>query len=215
MLSFRNLTLIFCLFLASGIYAQDAELLSAEGWELKKEKYGIEIYSKSLEDYKVKAFKASGLIEQDISSVYNALMDIESYSEWYPNCERGGVLEEEGQVQVRQIVFDLPWPFDPRRAINKIVSRKEGPSIWLEIISAADYLPAQKKIVTIPRAEGYWLLEPVEGGTMLTYCAVGEAPGVPTWIVNLFIFDSPVEAINNLRQVVTEEKYQFVPDWLK
>lgn len=211
----KVLNVIFLVFSFVSVCGQNPELLSAEGWEFKKEKYDIKIYSKNLENYKVKAFKVIGLVEEDMATVYNALMDIGSYSKWYPDCEFGEVLKEDGQVQVRQIVFDLPWPFDSRRAINKIISRKEGPNIWLEIVSAADYLPAQKKIVTIPRAEGYWLIEPVEKGTMLTYCAVGEAPGVPTWIVNLFIFDSPVEAINNLRKVVLDEKYQSAPDWLK
>ena len=182
---------------------------------MKKEKYNIKIYGKSLEDYTVNAYKVIGLVEEDVTTVYNALMDVESFSEWYPNCEFAEMLEEDDQAQVRQLVFTLPWPFDPRRAINKIVSRKDDSNIWLEIVSVPDYLPPQEKMVTIPRAEGYWLLEPVERGTMLTYCAVGEAPGVPSWIVNLLVFDGPLEAINNLRKVVKKEKYQTVPDWLK
>ena len=96
-----------------------------------------------------------------------------------------------------------------------MVSRKEEDNVLVEVINAADYLPTQKKIVRIPRTEGYWLLEPVDNGTMVTYSAVGEAPGVPTWIVNLFVFDGPLNALNNLREIVTQEKYHFVPEWLK
>lgn len=196
-------------------FGQNQELLSDEGWVQKKGKHNIKIYSKKLANYKVKAFKAVGRIEENTDAVYNTIMDIEKYSEWYPDCAFGRVLQEDGQKQTRQIVYDLPWPFDARGAVMHVVSRREGDSILIEMINAADYLPEQKKIVRIPRTEGYWLLMPEEGGTMVTYCAVGEAPGVPTWVVNLFVFDGPIEALNNLRQMAKKEEYKFTPEWWK
>lgn len=214
--SFKSILFILLSSLAWKVASQRPALLSDEGWKLEKSKYDVEVYGKAIEGFDAKAFKATGLIDADIFTVYNAIMDIESYSEWYPDCKLGEVLQQASDtVQVRRIVFNLPWPLDDRDAINYMISRQDGEDLWMEIVNAADFAPEQKKVVRIPKTEGYWWLRPEGSQTRLTYSAVGVAKGIPTWIVNIFLYDSPLSAINNLRAVVNRPEYATTPAWVE
>ena len=211
----RIASLLFSLFLQFSICAQDPDLISEEDWKLEKSKYDIEVFSKPIDGYKIKAFKATGLVEADIVTVYNVIMDIENYPLWYPDSELGEVLEEKDSLQVRRIVFKLPWPFYRRDIVNGFLTQLEKDRIYIEIYSASEAKPELKKIVRVPRSEGYWLLQQEGSSTRIIYSAVGDAPGIPSWIVNIFLFDSPITAINNIREMVRKEEYQFTPGWMK
>lgn len=193
---------LFCL-------SQHPEILSNEGWELQKEKYDVEVYGKEISGYEIKAFKATGLIDASVESVYKVVMDIEGYTEWYPNCKIGEVLDEPNELeQFRRIEFKLPWPFDNRDAVNKLVAKKMPDSIWIDIFNEADYLPKLKKVYRVGRTEGFWeIVKENDQQTRLTYSAIGEPGGLPNWIVNFFLFDSPLDAINNIREVVRKPEY--------
>ena len=188
---------------------QNQEILSDDGWELEKTKYDVEVFSKLLTGYQVKAFKATGLIEGSVEAVTQVVMDIENYVEWYPNCKVGEVLEGTTELeQYRRVEFKLPWPFDNRDAVNKLIVSPGQDSTWIEILNAADYKPKLKKVYRVGKTEGYWsIVKESETHTRLTYAAVGEPGGIPTWIVNIFLFDSPLDAINNIRKMVKKEPY--------
>ncbi|MEQ9403074.1 MAG: START domain-containing protein [Cyclobacteriaceae bacterium] len=209
----RSVLFVTGTFITQALFSQSADLQNAEGWELKKEKYEVRVFSKEVEGYKIKAFKAIGKVEADIETVYNVIMDIENYPGWYPDCQEGELIEKtSNQEHLRRTIFDLPWPFDPRDAISRAIGSQVGDKMQIELKNEADKYPVSKKVVRISRTEGYWLLTEVDGGTEVIYSAVGEAPGVPAWIVNLFVFDGPLNAINNLREVVKEKKYQVKSD---
>ncbi|MEO1254949.1 MAG: START domain-containing protein [Bacteroidota bacterium] len=196
-------------------FSQDPGLLSDENWESEKIKSDVEVFSKSIDGFDIKAFKAIGFVDADIYAVYNVIMDIENYPKWYPDCESGEVLaQEEDTLQLRKIVFKLPWPFYKRDIINGFVTSHKRNSIYIEIYNAPDFAPEERKVVRVPKSEGYWLLTKQGDKTKITYSAVGDAPGIPAWIVNIFLFDSPIAAIDNLREMVKKAEYQYVPGWM-
>ena len=190
-------------------FAQNPEIISDDGWEFEKERHDVEVYSKSITGYEIKAFKATGLISAPIESVFKVVMDIEGYKEWYPNCKIGETLLQPNELeQYRRIEFKLPWPFDNRDAVNKLVARKMADSIWIDITNEADYVPRLKKVYRVGRTEGYWMIvKEDENNTRLTYSAIGEPGGIPNWVVNFFLFDSPLEAVNNIREMVLKPEY--------
>ena len=189
--------------------AQNHELLSLDGWEFEKTKYGVDVYGKNISGYEIKAFRVSGLIDATVESVFKVVMDIEGYDQWYPNCKRGEVLDQPSELeQYRRIEFKLPWPFENRDAVNKLSARKEADSIWIEIEDKSDYVPNLKNVYRIGKTEGYWVItKENETQARLTYSAIGEPGGIPKWIVNIFLFDSPLEAINNIRKVIKLPRY--------
>ena len=190
-------------------WSQHPEMLSPDGWELEKEKCDVKVFGKTITGYEVTAFKVNGLIEAPVESVFKVVMDIEGYTEWYPNCKVGEVLDQPNEhEQFRRIEFGLPWPFDNRDVLNRAVAHHTEDSIWIDIFDAYDYAPKPKRVYRVGRTEGYWIIEKEDGGqTRLTYAAVGEPGGIPKWIINIFLFDSPLEAVNNIREVVKDPKY--------
>ncbi|MEM6643813.1 MAG: START domain-containing protein, partial [Bacteroidota bacterium] len=184
-------------FIISTVSAQNPEIISNEGWSLEKEKYGIKVYSKALTGYEVKAFKASGLIDASVDKVADIVMDIVNYTAWYPHCKVGEVLPGSNDtVQFRRVEFNLPWPFENRDTANKLEMSQSKDSTWITIYDAAKDYPKEKKVYRVEKTEGYWKIVKEGRQTRLTYAAVGEPGGIPTWIVNIFLFDSPLDAIN-------------------
>jgi len=191
------------------VISQNAALLSSDGWEFEKYKYEIDVYGKEISGYDVKAFKVSGLIEASVESVYKVVMDIEGYEEWYPNCKIGVVLNQPNDsTQYRRVEFRLPWPFDNRDVVNKLIVSKSSDSIWVAVIDESEYVPKLKNVYRVGRTEGFWLIEKEsDTQTRLTYAALGEPGGIPKWIINIFLFDSPLEAVNNIREIIKNPKY--------
>ena len=202
----RTTISIFLLFFFLNVFSQNPEIMSDEGWRLEKTKYGVEVYGKLLPGYEIEAFKATGLIEGSVESVTAVVMDIENYVKWYPNCKVGEELEGSTELeQYRRIEFKLPWPFDNRDAVNKLVVEHHKDSTWVQILNEAEYVPELKNVYRVGSTEGYWsIVKENETQTRLTYAAVGEPGGIPKWIVNIFLFDSPLEAINNIRKLLEE-----------
>lgn len=194
--------------------SQNAELLSNEGWKFEKSKYDVTVFGKNITGYEVKAFKVSGLIDASLDAVYRVVMDIEGYDEWYPNCKAGEVLDQPADsVQYRRIEFGLPWPFDNRESVNKLVATKSTDSIWIDVIDAYDYTEKSRNIYRVGKTEGFWIIEKEnESQTRLTYSVIGEPGGIPKWIINIFLFDSPLEAVNNIREVVKRAEYAADPE---
>ena len=201
------IVLCFTLGCVTGV-AQNADILAEDGWELEKTKYEIEVYSKLLPGYDIKAFKATGLIEASVQEVTDVVMDIEEYIHWYPNCKIGEELPgSTATEQFRRIEFKLPWPFDNRDAVNilKLTSKEDG--VWIDILNPIEEYPQEKNVYRVQRTEGYWnITEDVGGKTRLTYAAVGEPGGIPNWIINIFLFESPLDAINNIRKLVKKRE---------
>lgn len=188
--------------------SQSSEIISEEGWEYVKSKNDVEVYSKKLTRYEIEAFKVTGLIEGSREAVTDLIMDIEGFVDWYPNCTAGEVLDGSTETeQFRRLEFKLPWPFDNRDVVNKLEVSSYPDSTWIQIINAADYVPQLKNVYRVGRTEGYWsIVEEKEDQIRLTYAAAGEPGGFPNWIVNMFLFDSPLEAINNLREIVKKRQ---------
>lgn len=204
----KTISVVCLLVLCATGLAQNADILAEEGWELEKTKYEIEVYSKLLPGYDIKAFKATGLIEASVEQVTDVVMDIERYTDWYPNCKIGEELAgSTATEQIRRIEFKLPWPFDNRDAVNILKLKELEEGVWIDILNPEEEYPKEKNVYRVQRTEGYWnITEESTGKTRLTYAAVGEPGGIPNWIINIFLFESPLDAINNIRKLVKKQE---------
>lgn len=205
----KLLLICFSFSLISNAVCQSKGMVEEAGWEYVKSKHDVDIYSKEIDGYSIKAFKATGLIAAPYQTVTNAVMDIENYVTWYPDCNAGVLLDEPDEwTQYRRIAFKLPWPLDNRDVVNKLLLTTNENEAYIEVIDAADYTPEIKNTYRVKRTEGFWTIKKEnENLTRVTYAAIGEPGGVPAWIANIFLFDTPLEAINNLREVVKDKKY--------
>lgn len=198
----RNIIAIaFSLYTLSSAFAQD-------NWKLKKDKNGIEIYTRNAEGSKYKEFLAKITIDQPINRVYHAVIDSDGFKEWYADCtDSKNVNKENDQSFTRYMVFDIPWPFDDRDVVSKVVVNKKENSIRIDLSNAPEDYPEQEDLVRIPYSKGYWLLTHDKNKTNIEYTYLADPGGLPPWIVNLFIVDGPYKSLTKFKEHVKKSKY--------
>ena len=77
-----------------------------------------------------------------------------------------------------------------------------GDTATLVIDGVPDYIPEKKGIVRMPRSNGVWNVYQVDKQIVkIEYTYGGDFGGsIPSWIINLFIVDSPHKTLINMRE---------------
>ncbi|MBN2173190.1 MAG: START domain-containing protein [Bacteroidales bacterium] len=203
----RIYTLIFASYLLlSYSYAQE------EIWELKKEDEGIKVYLMDIEGSNTKAYKAEALVESKLSAIVAVLKDVQNHDRLFTDNIENELLETSDTFQVYYAVTDIPWPLADRDGVYSYRFRQDYYSKDVKVIiqSEPGFVPEKKGLVRVEKAEGYWLLEPVDYNKVLvTFQMHAESGGnIPSWLVNMFLVDSPMKYIKNLRERVTLDRYK-------
>jgi len=205
----RICTLFFISFLCS------FSIIAQTDWKLKKSADGIDIYVRTAPGTDLLEFKGVTVFDCETETVFNVFRDFPNWTNWSYKLAEVNVLKQESPVEY--FVYyevEMPWPMDNRDMINHIRMTKnkltgEG-RIILE--SIADYLPEKEEKVRLKDGRGFYQLSPTEDGkTEITYQYFTNPEGVPTWVVNLFITDSPFSTLKGMREQIKKAKYVAKP----
>ena len=186
-------------------------LYPIENWDLKKEKSGIAVYTRSVEGSDFDEFKAETIIENaNIYDVLNVLMDVENYINLYPDCYNPEILEQNGKWNnIHYILTKAPFPVKDRDGVNEITTTfdENGKSARVTIKPLPDYIPEKKGIVRIQKGAGFWQLTEENNGVAITYQYHGDPAGdVPAWLANSFVVTHPYKTIVNMRNMIKSNK---------
>jgi len=179
-------------------------------WKLKKEKNGIQIYTRDAEGTKFKAFKAITTIEAPLEWVLELLMDVPHKPNWMADLQNAELLEIVGDhEQIEYYESEVPGPFRDRDIILRArVIRESDTKIIIAYDGEPNFLPEKEKYVRITTASGKWILTSMtEEQTQVEYGMLLDPGGnLPAWIVNLFIVDGPMETLTNLKEMTALRK---------
>lgn len=164
-------------------------------WKLSAERDGVKIYGRAREGSAVREMRAVGVLDAKPEAVWKVLRDLDSYTTTMPYTEVAKVLSRtEGDKEVL-FYSRLNTPLVSRRDyIIKLVDQsdwKEGKGFlkvsWSAVNDKDELMPTPDNVVRVRVNDGYWLLEPRDGGakTYATYY-VYTSPGgsIPNWIAN-------------------------------
>ena len=183
----------------------------AAGWELKQDDEGIEVYVRTVEGSRYKAFKAVAVVDAGLPSLAAILDHTEACPRWLHRCESGTLLEQMNDTErLFHQVTDLPFPARTRDAIFYArVDYLDGGRVLITLEARPDAYPATKH-VRIMEAAGTYLLEPLDGGrTRITWEQQADPGGrLPAWIVNALLTDMPFKSMQALRELVQEPPYK-------
>ena len=105
----------------------------------------------------------------------------------------------------------MPWPVDNRDVVTWQVLRKIEKGYIIEVSSLPDKMKERDDYVRLRVSEGFWLFENKNDGQVkVTYQFQAEPDGLPAWVVNIFIVDSPYNTLRNMREMVKREPYKSV-----
>ncbi|MGK0363339.1 MAG: hypothetical protein ACI85O_000384 [Saprospiraceae bacterium] len=204
---------LYCLFLIA--FLCSFSTLAQTDWKLKKSEDGIEVYVRNTPGTDLSEFKGITILDCDTETVFNVFRDFGNWTNWSYKLAKIDVLKKESPVEF--FVYcevEMPWPMDNRDMITHIRMTKnkltgEG-RVILE--SIADYVPENEGKVRLKDGQGFYQLNPTEDGkTEIIYQYSTNPEGIPTWVVNLFITDSPFATLKGMREEVKKAKYVVAP----
>lgn len=183
----------------------------SQQWTLSKEKDGILIYTaQSGSAYKM--FKAEMIIDANLHGLIYLLKDARTVPKWMENVSEFELFGETDDFHwLSWTGVDLPWPVDNRDVVSKQVMRKFTNGFCIDISSVPDKIADRDGYVRLRVSEGLWSFEQLNNGKVrVIYQIAAEPTGIPAWVVNLFIVDSPYNTLANMREIVKEEPYKSV-----
>lgn len=179
---------------------------SAQEWEEEYNKDGITI---STTGEGIKTFKVETTVEAPINACISLMQDITNQPKYLASVASVEMDKKVSDMDYYlYYVIDLPFPYKDRDIYTRASFEvKKDNSVDLILISHPDEYP-DKDRVRMKVADGFWKFIPEgENKTKILYQFKSDPTGVPAWIVNQFITDSPLESIKGFKKWVLKKEY--------
>jgi len=182
-------------------------------WDLKTEKEGIKVYTKTFPDSKFKAIRVDLDLQASLSQLVALLMDVNAGVRWVYATKTSVLLK---QISPREVVYyseiKLPWPLSNRDFIAQL---KASQDVRTKIVTIdgpviPDYVPVKDGIVRVARSEGRWVITPLGPHHVKVVYTLRMDPGgdIPAWLFNLFVTKGPTESFKNLQAELKKPVYE-------
>jgi hypothetical protein len=193
----KLIILLISLAFYNGIQAQD--------WELAKEKDGIRIFTRHVENSNYKSFKGEVEFPAEIADVSMVVENVKNFEIWDESIREIRVLEYVKGRSIRYYVaYDSPWPVTDRDlGIQATISDDpDHGSILITAVSAPDAVPRDPDQVRIMDYWQKWTIKAAGNGLVhLTVEGFADPAGeIPAWLANMAITDSPYKMLRGIRE---------------
>ena len=176
-------------------------------WTLAKSAEGIEVYTRPVAGSGVEEFKGVAEVGGDVDSILAVLRDSARFKDWFPNTTESRLLSRDGTVSYQYSVMGAPWPIAERDNVirSELVRDASTGVVEIGVEAAPEYYPQQEGRVRVRKAKGMWTLEPVgPRRTRITFrMHLEPGGGIPDWLINSRVVNSPFETLRNLRAVLS------------
>jgi len=181
-------------------------------WELKKEKEGVKVYTRTVEGSNFKEFKSIGVHKGSLSSLIGVLQDESSFCNWFPDCKEFKVLKRNSKVERTQyMVIKAPFPVDNRDTVQHTFLSQDMSSkaVTIQLVAEPESYPEVSGNIRVPKSKGIWKFTPVDNNQIEVLFQLHSDPGgkLPEWVANMFVTETPLKAVVNLIKLAKEEKY--------
>ncbi|RWU20872.1 hypothetical protein DM813_16750 [Pseudomonas alkylphenolica] len=173
----------------------------AEEWEVAKDEQGVKVSLASIAGSDYKAYRGVTFIKAPLAKVRALQEDVAGACAWIHECKSQKLLKAEGDQSWTYTQFSTPWPVTPRDSILHITTSQDADgSVTRKLEGVPKYLPEEKGFVRVAQVEGFWKLQPKDGGTEVTYQVHTEPGGsVPSMVANKFVVDAPFNTLKALK----------------
>lgn len=202
----KMLKAIYSLLIFSGMFWILPNIY-AQQWTLKKDKDGIQVYTRDEPGNNNKAFKGETEVHAGMEAVSAVIENVELFDDWDEDIIEIRLLEHQPGKLIRYyVVYDVPWPFQDRDlCVEAVFSSDNTNGIrQLKSKSIPNAVPEDEDIV---RIENYWqcwtLSENKDSIVHITVEGFADPAGdIPAWIANMAITESPLNMLENLKKAL-------------
>jgi hypothetical protein len=174
-------------------------------WKLRKDKNGIQVYTREHDGERILEYKAITVIHADLNCLIDLINDVDNYPSWTANCESAeiyGVIND--STRIEYMTTAVPWPLADRDVVMKFtIVKHTGDYFEATLTSEPDAVPEQDKYVRIIISKGTWIFKQIDNERVEIYHQFYSDPGegIPMWIVNMFIVSGPYKTLLNLKKL--------------
>ncbi|MBX2843636.1 MAG: hypothetical protein KTR26_17835 [Flammeovirgaceae bacterium] len=176
-------------------------------WKLAKDKSGIQIYTKNLEEVGFKQIKATVILESSVESCVALIKDAEAGKDWINRVVEFKDLKiENDSLWYTYAEIAIPWPFNNKDLVskNKLKLDKNTGIVTVFLESEPGFIPEAEGKNRIKKSEGSWQFIPQSDGTTEVIYQIYAEPNdfLPQWLVNLVVIGSIFDTFNEFREKV-------------
>ncbi|MFT4801413.1 MAG: hypothetical protein ACI93N_001185 [Flavobacteriaceae bacterium] len=196
--------------LISFLVFQNSLMFSQEAWDLNRDTKGIKVFSKEIEGYNFKSFKAITTINGSVHDFVFLLTDIANFPKWGHQIKSAKILERAGDtLQIYYSIAKVPFPYKDRDGIylNRFKWNLDAKTLMVEIEVLTDYLDKDEKYIRV-KGYGYWKIVVVSENSMEVTFSMQLDPGgsIPSWLANMFVDGVPYHTLLNLKNTIESSK---------
>jgi ribosome-associated toxin RatA of RatAB toxin-antitoxin module len=193
------------LFITLMMVIQAISVSAQDDWKLQKDKDGIKVYSAEVPDSKIRAIKVVAEYEATSEEIADIVMDINTATEWVSHLKSTYLIKRVSQNEYYYYAeVNLPWPASNRDFVAHLTrsDNVQTRTITIDGPAVAGLVPEKKGTVRINNSVGKWIITPLDKNQVRVEYAlhVDPAGSLPSWLVNMFSGETPMQIFENLRQ---------------
>ena len=98
--------------------------INSEEWELKKEKNNIKVYLRDKDSF-TKEYLAETIINSDLNTIYNIILDYDNAYKWMYKLESSKILKKESEnLFYVYFTVNMNWPLKKRDLVSNVTVKK-------------------------------------------------------------------------------------------
>lgn len=182
-------------------------------WELRRDREGIQVYTRKLENSPYDAVRSVMLVNNlTLSSLVALLMDSDACPQWADKCAESYVYEAISNTELLVYTHnDLPFPVKDRDILSRVSWSQDPMTLTVTMVSraASGILEKRKGRLRLTKADVSWSFEPLKDGRIKVVNEAHIDPGsaLPGWITNMLLVDTPYETLKAMRSEAAKPKY--------
>ncbi len=174
-------------------------------WTLRREKDGIDIYSRPSDCSKFNDIRVDMDLTGTIEQLAAILRDVNNYTDWVYATRTSSLIRKLSENEVIYYAeVGTPWPAANRDyyADMKITFNPASHSMNVLSVGIKDYQPEKKDLVRVPMSKGCWTVTTQSASKIHLQYILQIDPGgaIPAWILNSFVAKAPLETFSNLKK---------------
>jgi ribosome-associated toxin RatA of RatAB toxin-antitoxin module len=176
-------------------------------WKKSLDKDDIIIYTRKVESSPFLEFLAEAEMKGTVKKFGELITDFEHYPELLPDCESAEVMQNPAPNEFTyHMKLKVPFPFTKRDLVQQLVLHRSADKIKVEITNRPHKMEVQKNFIRILRADGRWEVQQIseEKISIKFQYLADPGGGVPPWLVNTFIVNSPYKTLRIMRKMMQE-----------
>ena len=169
-------------------------------WVLKKNKNQIKVYLRNL-DYNSQQYCAETIVEADINLVSSHILDFNNSFKWMYKLKSSEILSKESDsLFYVYFIVKMNWPLKNRDLVSDVIVSKTENEIIIELNSVPGHMEINPNFERIKDTKSVWKLKYLtKNKTKVALQSYAVIEGIPTFISDFFILESPLYSLNNLK----------------